>query len=442
MSAPIHDTTAPSRDGTQEPMNHGADEQETCGQPFPQRALPSALECSRLATLKDYVSQFGASPFFRSREGMNCGRIAAAGSSLDNFSSYDYLGLASNPSVLNAARDAIARYGTSVSASRVISGEIALHRTLERTLAGFIGAEDCISYVSGYATNVTAIGHLFGRQDIILFDEQIHNSALVGCKLSGARRIAFRHNDMQHLNELLRSQRGQHHRTLILVEGVYSMEGDIAPLPELLELKERNEAFLMVDEAHSIGVLGASGRGVREHFGIDPNRVDLWMGTMSKALASCGGYIAGRAGLIDYLRHTSPGFVYSVGMPPSSAAAAIAALHCIEAQPQRVALLRERARYFAQCAASAGLDIGRSAGTPVIPVMLGQADVALGVAQRLHQAGIQVAPIFYPAVGRNGARLRFFVTTEHTEAQIRLAVQRTAEAIELVKTETLCDALD
>lgn len=372
---------------------------------------------------KRLAAQFGPSPFFRLHEGVNGNRLTVEdGRLVDNFCSYNYLGLAAHPAVMQAARQALETFGTSVCASRPVSGEIGPHRELEREIASFLGTEDCITYVSGYATNVSTIGHLFDRRDLILHDEQMHNSGLVGCQLSHACSLAFRHNDVDDLERLLITHRARHRRVLILVEGVYSMEGDVAPLPRMVALKEKHQALLMVDEAHSIGVLGANGRGVGEHFAMGRESVDLWMGTLSKALASCGGYIAGRAELVEYLRWTSPGFVYSVGMPPVSAAAGLAALRQLRSEPGLVSRLRERSSHFLKCAKSAGLDTGLSHHSPIVPVIVGEATAAVRIAHELFREGIQVAPIFYPAVGRKQARLRFFITAEHTHEQIERAV--------------------
>ena len=251
----------------------------------------------RYITLKErfvFAAQNNALPsYFTPHEGINNGTTAIAGKDLVNFSSYNYLALSGNEYVARKAKEAIDTFGTSVSASRIISGEIQLHRELEAALASFIGVEDCVTMVSGHATNVGIIGHLFGKNDLICHDALSHNSILEGCRLSGAVRLSFRHNDCEHLETLLDKHRHEFERVLIVVEGVYSQDGDIADLPGIIEIKERYNAILMVDEAHSIGVLGKGGRGVSEHYGVDPSKVDIWMGTLSKSFASCGGYIAG-----------------------------------------------------------------------------------------------------------------------------------------------------
>ena len=265
-------------------------------------------------------------PFFKVIEPRNGAMALVNGRECINFSGYNYLGMSGDPVVSRAAMDAIERLGTSASASRLVAGQRLIHLELERALAEHVGAQDALAFVTGYLTGVTTIGHLFKPGDLIVHDALIHNCTLIGSKLSGAQPVPFPHNDGDALERILRRLRGKHRRALILVEGIYSMDGDIANLPRLIDLKHRYKTFLMVDEVHLIGVLGRTGRGIGEHFGVDPREVDLWMGTLSKAMGSCGGYIAGSRALINYLRHTVPGFVYSVGMPPPVTAAALAAL--------------------------------------------------------------------------------------------------------------------
>ncbi|MCB1480568.1 MAG: aminotransferase class I/II-fold pyridoxal phosphate-dependent enzyme, partial [Rhodobiaceae bacterium] len=254
--------------------------------------------------------------------------------------------MSGDPDVSRAAIKAIETYGTSVSASRLVSGERPFHRELEQEIAGWIGVEDSIVFVGGFVTNEDTIGHLLGPDDLVVYDSLIHASVQQGALLSGARAHPFPHNNLDALDNILQRQRKQARRTLIVVEGIYSMDGDIPDLPRLIEMKERHAALLMVDEAHSLGVLGKTGRGIAEHFGADPKAVDLWMGTLSKSLASCGGYIAGSSDLVNYLRRTAPGFVYSVGISPANGAAALAALRKIAKTPERVETLRQRTRLF------------------------------------------------------------------------------------------------
>ena len=238
-------------------------------------------------------------PFFRVHQGVAGATTQIDGRSYVNFASYNYLGLTGHPRVNRAAQEAIDHYGTSASASRLVAGERPVQRRLEEALAELYGVDDCLVFVSGHATNVSTIGHLFGPKDLIVHDSLIHNSILEGARLSGATRRSFPHNDLQALDALLGEIRGRFERVLIVVEGLYSMDGDTADLPKLVTIKRRHKAFLMVDEAHSLGVLGETGRGLHEHHGIDGREVDIWMGTLSKTLASCGGFIAGSAALIE-----------------------------------------------------------------------------------------------------------------------------------------------
>lgn len=357
-------------------------------------------------------------PFFRVHEGRAGATTRIGGRDYINFSSYNYLGLAGHPQVDQAAKDAIDRYGTTVSASRLVAGERPIQRELEHALARVYGTEDCVVFVSGHATNVSTIGHLFGPKDLVLHDSLIHNSVLMGAQLSGATRRSFPHNDAGALDRLLTDVRGQFERVLIVVEGIYSMDGDMPDLPALIEIKRRHKAFLMVDEAHALGVLGKRGYGLHEHFGIDGRDVDIWMGTLSKTLAGCGGYIAGERALVEQLKYAAPGFVYSVGIAPPLAAASLAALTLMRAEPERVARLRQRGQFFLQQARAAGLDTGLSQGYSVIPVILGSSLKAVRLSNGLFERGVNVQPIIHPAVEEKAARLRFFLSSEHTEAQI------------------------
>ncbi|MFE5495333.1 aminotransferase class I/II-fold pyridoxal phosphate-dependent enzyme [Streptomyces virginiae] len=376
------------------------------------------------------VTASGAAfPYFRVHEGTVRDTTVIGDRSYLSFGSYNYLGISGHPAVNEAVHRAVERYGTSVSASRVLSGERELTVRLERALADFLGVDDCLTLVSGHATNVTAIGHLVGAGDLVLHDALAHDSILQGCTLSGAARRPFAHNDAGALEHLLRLNRSRFRRVLIVVEGAYSMDGDLADLPAVIELKKRYGALLMVDEAHSIGTVGEHGRGVGEFFGVDRSDVDLWMGTLSKSFASCGGYLGGSARTVRWLRHTLPGFVYSVGLTPANAAAALAATELIAAEPERVRALRRNAALFLGLAAAAGLATGSSADTPIVPVVLGDSARTLHVADRLFARGVIADPIFHPAVEEGLSRLRFFLTSEHREDDIRRAVAAVAEEV-------------
>jgi 8-amino-7-oxononanoate synthase len=349
-----------------------------------------------------------------------------------NYANYNYLALSGHPEISSAAKAAIDRYGTSVSASRLVSGERPVHRELEQTIAKVYGVDDAIVFVSGHATNVTAIGHLFGSRDLILHDEFIHNSVLQGITLAGARRLTFPHNDWSALDAILTHQRHYFERVLVVLEGIYSMDGDYPDLPRFVELKHKHKVFLMVDEAHSFGVMGKTGLGIREHFGLQGQDVDIWMGTLSKTLAGCGGYIAGETALVENLKFLAPGFLYSVGMSPPVAAASLAALQILQREPERVAILQERGRFFLEQARAAGINTGTSAGLAVIPAIIGSSIRAARLSAALFERGINVQPIIYPAVPEKSARLRFFISCRHTETQILQTVQAVVEELKRI----------
>ena len=373
-------------------------------------------------------------PYFRVHDGAGSNGVGAEGRDCTTFSRYNYLGMSGDPVVSQAAKDAIDRYGTSVSASRLVSGERPLHREIEKEIAGLIGTEDSLVFVSGHATNVTTIGHIFGKADLIVHDTLIHNSVLQGCQLSQATHLSFPHNNWQALDMILRESRPHFRRALVVIEGVYSMDGDIPELPEFIKIKKRHGAFLMVDEAHSLGVLGKRGRGIGEHFGINPADVELWMGTLSKSFASCGGYIAGSGALIEYLKYTAPGFVYSVGMSPPNVAAALAAIRLLGKEPQRVTRLHELSGLFRTLARERGLNTGAgNSDSPVVPVIVGDSLKAVRLSQALLRHGIDVLPMVYPAVPDNAARLRFFVNCTHTPEQIRYALDVVAPELEALQ---------
>jgi 8-amino-7-oxononanoate synthase len=362
-------------------------------------------------------------PYFLLHEGDAGASTVVDGRCMVNFSSYDYLGLNHHPAVRGAAHAAIDRYGVSASASRLVAGERPIHRALESAIADHYSQDACLTFVSGHAVNVSTISALLGPRDLVVHDGLAHNSIVIGAQLSGAERRSFAHNDMSALDSMLQTIRARYERALIVAEGHYSMDGDVCDLPALIELKNRHQAWLMVDDAHGLGVLGSRGLGVFEHFCVDPRQVDIWMGTLSKTLAACGGYIAGSAVLIDYLKHAAGGFVYSVGMPPPVAATALAALEVMHNEPERVLRLRNNARLFASSARIAGLDLGKSVGEAIVPVMTGDSIRAVALSQRLFQRDINVQPIIAPAIPERLARLRFFLSSEHATDEIVSSVQ-------------------
>ncbi|MVW79801.1 aminotransferase class I/II-fold pyridoxal phosphate-dependent enzyme [Bordetella sp. 02P26C-1] len=384
----------------------------------------------QLQIMNEGAARMGVrSPFFKLHEGAAGAETQIGGKSYINFASYNYLGMSDDPVVQAAAREAMERYGTSVSASRLVSGERPIHRELERAIADLYEVDDAIAFVSGHATNVSTIGYLFGPRDLIVHDELIHNSILQGAQLSGARRLSFAHNDWAALDAILAEQRHQFERVLIVLEGIYSMDGDFPDLPRFVEIKRRHKAFLMVDEAHSLGVMGKRGYGIREHFGLAGTDVDIWMGTLSKTFAGCGGYIAGETALIEHLKFLAPGFLYSVGMPPAVAGASLAALRRMLELPERVTTLQARGKYFLESARAAGIDTGSSTGYAVVPAIIASSLKAARLSAALFEQGINVQPILYPAVPEKSARLRFFVSCMHTEEQLRRTVSALSELL-------------
>ncbi len=373
-------------------------------------------------------------PYYRTHEVRAGATTVIHGRPLVNFASYDYLSLNGHPHVVGAFEAAARTFGTSVSASRITAGERPIHRQLEASLASLYGAEDAIAFVSGHAGAVSTLATLLGPKDLIVYDALSHNCVVVGAKLSGAARRSFPHNDLDALDALLDVERDRFERVMIVTEGLFSMDGDVPDLRRLIALKEEHSAILMVDDAHGLGVLGTCGRGVFEAQGIDPSCVDVWLGTLSKTLVSCGGYVAGSKIVVDLLKFHAPGMVYSVGMSAPAAAAAKAALDVMLSEPDRVARLQENGRLFAARAKAAGLDLGDSVGAAIVPLYVGETVRALALSERLLARGFNAFPIIPPGVPDGTARLRFFLTANHRAEQIEAAVAATAEEAANVAT--------
>ncbi|MCQ8769406.1 type I polyketide synthase [Streptomyces telluris] len=364
----------------------------------------------------------GSNPYGRSHEGFNSAEATIGGRKVVNFAAFNYLALSGHPQVRQAAKEAIDQYGTSASATPLLFGETPLHHELDAEIASFLGTEAAIVFAGGHATNVATVGHLFGPEDLIVHDEWSHDSTVRGCVLSGARRRPFPHNDWEALDRILTALRGRHRRALVVIEGAYSQDGDIPDLPRFIEVKQRHGAMLMIDEAHSVGVLGETGRGIGEHFAVDRADVDLWMGTLSKAIGSLGGYIAAREPIVEYLRFTAPLHIFSTGISPANAAAALEAIRVVRKEPQRVTRLRELSDFFRAGARERGLDIGVSRASAVIPVITGDWEKTMALSNSLLERGVNVMPIGYPAVERDKCRLRFFVNVDHTEVDLETSL--------------------
>ena len=362
-------------------------------------------------------------PHYRCHGGRAGSRTEIEGRELINFASYDYLGLNGHPEILEAHAEAAVTYGTSVSGSRLTSGERPVHAELEAALAEIYRAEAGVVFVSGHATAGSVLQTLMGPRDLILYDALIHNCVVTGAEAVRCQRRSFRHNDLDELDCYLAGNRDRFDNVLIVTEGLFSMDGDGCDLPRLLTLKARHGAWLMVDEAHALGVLGARGFGIAEHAGLDPSGVDIWFGTLSKSLVGCGGYICGSQALVDILRARAPGLVYSVGMPAPTAAASLQALRILRREPQRVAALQANSQRFWQGAQALGLDTGTSWGVGIVPVMI-KADLAtLQAAERLEARGIHAFPVVGPGVPEGTARLRFFLSASHSQEDVEAALQ-------------------
>ncbi|WP_078695373.1 aminotransferase class I/II-fold pyridoxal phosphate-dependent enzyme [Caloramator quimbayensis] len=339
-----------------------------------------------------------------------------------NFGSYNYVGMSGHPQTVKAAKEAAEKYGTSASGSRLISGEKNLYIELEREIAKWKHAEDCLVLVSGHATNVTFVGNFCGENDLILYDALSHNSIEQGCRISRAAAKAFPHNDIDALERILRQNRDYYEKILVVVEGVYSMDGDIAPIPEFIKLKEKYGFFLMVDEAHSSCVIGEHGGGVDEYFKLKGDEIDIKMGTLSKGLGTCGGYLAGKKSLIEYLRYNLPGFVFSVGINPPSAAATLAAVRLIQRDNSMVKKLHENIKIFIEEAHLRNLNTCLAKETAIIPILVGKDRDAFILSNLLLKNGVFVPPAVYPAVPKGYARLRFCVNCNHNRDQIVYAL--------------------
>jgi 8-amino-7-oxononanoate synthase len=336
-----------------------------------------------------------------------------------SFANYDYLGVSGHPAVKAAALNALEEQGVGALASRLVGGQRSTHHVLEDKLASFLGVESVVTLVSGYLTNVTTISHMMNTHDAIFLDELSHNSIISGAKAASATSHFFQHNDLDHLESLLEQKRGTYRHVLIAVESLYSMDGDIVDLPRLIEIKNRYNCWLLVDEAHSIGVLGQDGRGLCEHTGVDPNQIDLIVGTLSKTFASCGGFIAGKKPVTDWLRYTLPGFVFSVGLSPVISAAAAAALDIVQKDSWRIEKLRHNAELFLELAHEAGLDTGPAIGRGVVPILFRDGLETVAASRHLGANGYYVPPIFQIGVPKNQPRLRFFLSATHREEDIR-----------------------
>ncbi|RRA47769.1 aminotransferase class I/II-fold pyridoxal phosphate-dependent enzyme [Acidipila sp. EB88] len=335
-------------------------------------------------------------------------------------SSYDYLGLIGDPRIDTAAIEAIQRYGTGTGGVRLLTGTLELHRETEAAIARFKGTEAALTFTSGYVANLAVISSIFGPADRVIADSFSHRSLMDACRLAGVQVQRFEHNNPASLRHEI--QNGpQANRTLIISDGVFSMDGDICVLPELIAIKKEFGCYLLMDESHATGVLGAGGRGTDEHFGIDTSEVDIWTGSLAKAIPSGGGFVAGSRELMIFLQHASAPFIFSGAMPAPSAAAVKEAIRILEAEPERVDRIRSNASFLRDGLKSYGFDTGLSE-TAVIPLMLYDDTRTALFARELRNRSILTSPVTFPAVAQGTARLRLCVTAAHTETQLQYAL--------------------
>ena len=338
-----------------------------------------------------------------------------------NLASNNYLGLTNHPKLEEAAMEATRKYGVGSGAVRTISGTMTLHLELERRIAEFKHTEAAVVFQSGFTANSGTVSAILGPEDHIISDELNHASIIDGCRLSRAKIHVFPHKNLEAAEEKLRALAGQPGHKLLITDGVFSMDGDIGPLPGLVDLAERYGAIMMVDDAHASGVLGRSGRGTVDHFGLH-GRVHIQVGTLSKAIGALGGYVCGSRDLIDYLYHRGRPFLFSTSHPPSVAATCLAAFDLLEQEPERIENLWANTRYFKQALASAGFQTGASE-TPITPILVGEAATAHQFSRELFDEGLLATGIGYPTVPPGKARIRTIVTATHTRQQLDQALE-------------------
>jgi glycine C-acetyltransferase len=343
------------------------------------------------------------------------------GKEVINLASNNYLGLANHPKLKEAAIEAVRKYGAGSGAVRTITGTMDLHMKLERRIAAFKHTEACVVFQSGFTANAGTVSSILTPDDHIISDELNHASIIDGCRLSRAKIHVFRHRDVAHAAEVLEGLKDKPGHKLLVTDGVFSMDGDIGPLDKLTELAERYGAIMMVDDAHSSGVLGRNGRGTVDHFNLT-GRVQIQVGTLSKAVGALGGYVCGSQDLIEYLYHRARPFLFSTSHPPAVTAACLAAFEIMENEPERVQALWDNTKYFKELLKQAGFDTGASE-TPITPVIVGEARTAMEFSKALFEEGLWATGLGFPTVPKGKARIRAIVTATHTREQLERAVE-------------------
>lgn len=379
-------------------------------------------KCSNFTQARE-IKKTGLYPYFKSISKSNDTIVTIEGRDIIMMGSNNYLGLTHHPKVLEAARDALERYGSGCTGSRFLNGTLDLHEILEQRLAAFIGKESALVFSTGYQANLGLISALVGRNDVVLIDKLDHASIVDGAKMSYGVTERFRHGDMAQLESLLQKHSGK--GLLIVVDGVYSMEGNIANLPALVDLAHRYGAALAVDDAHAVGVLGPNGEGTAAHFGL-ADEVDVIAGTFSKSLGSIGGYVTGTEEVIDYLKHVSRPLMFSAALPPANTAGVLAALEVMVSEPERRENLWKNTHKLQDGLKSLGYEIGASE-TPIVPVVIGELWDTFRFWRKVFDAGIFTNPVVPPAVPPKECRLRTSLMASHSDSQIDFALDTFAK---------------
>ena len=350
--------------------------------------------------------------------------IEIEGKTFLSFCSNNYLGLANNPSVVEAVKDAVEEYGWGAGASRLVSGNMTLHERLENVISRFKGKDTALVFPTGYMANLGAISSLVSKGDLVICDKLNHASIIDGCRLSGADFRVYAHCDMEKLENILRKS-SRYNRKLIVTDSVFSMDGDLAPLPDIVRIADKYKAMVMVDEAHGTGVFGRNGRGVVEHFNLN-NEIDIVMGTLSKAIGSLGGYVTGDNDLINYLRNKARSFMYTTALPPAVCAASIAAINLIKRDPSIRESLWHNVRFINDNLKSLDFNV-ISSESPIIPILIGDAQKAVDMSKSLYERGILIPAIRPPTVPVNSSRLRMTVMSTHTKEDLEILLEVLSE---------------
>ncbi len=373
---------------------------------------------NRLSRIKEQDLYF----YLQQVDALDGARVEIDGKWKVIFSSYSYLGLITHPRINAAANRATDAFGTGTHGVRILAGTTRLHVELEERMAQFMGTEDAIAFSSGFLANVATIGSFVGRGDAVICDKLSHASLVDGCRLSSAELIWSEHNSLDDVERILADAKDKYRGKLVIVDAVYSMDGDVAPVPELIELVNKYDAWLLVDEAHSLGVLGETGHGIQEYFGLPAGAIHILTGSLSKTIPAVGGYVAGKADFISFLRHNARGFVFSAALPPASAAAVREAFDIIEEEQWRIGKLRHNIARFVGGLNELGYNTLNTKSS-VIPIVIGDEETTLRLTMLLHNEGIFICPILPPAVPPKTCRLRANVLASHTDEDIDFALE-------------------